>query len=347
VDENALSALECGSLLPLSSRPACWPETILSTCPREQSRGKATASCRTPKRLRRSRGHADVLAISERFLRHLLNTSFAVSLLCAGALAQVSSSTSTSSASVRYDGADWKIKGDGVVCCPCTVPCPCRTNGPATYGHCEATLYLRVKQGNYGALDLGGLQIVRSGGMCDVNYERLSALYFDSSASAAQREAMMKLMASFSQQQVAEFPHVRAVPFVAQIAGDRLFNVALPGILEMIVDRNWGEASPPMPFVAAQDGFANALQYVQNIRYRMRDREAGLEFDYSRRQANYRLVDLTMEQYRSKSMLILFADGNGWFSPQQLELISAQHLVLPQLDVIRKEAQRLRITASH
>jgi hypothetical protein len=226
------------------------------------------------------------------------------------------------------------------------VPCPCRTNGPATYGHCEATLYLRIKQGNYGGSDLGGMQIVRSGGMCSVNYERLSALYFDSSASAAQREALMKLMASFSQEQVAEFPHVRVVPFRSQITADHLFSITLPSILEMVVDRNWGAASTPMPFTAAQDHFANELQYVQNIRYRMHDEAAGLDFDYSRRQANYRVVDLTAEQYRSKSMLIQFEDGTGWFSARQMELITAQHLVLPQLEVIRKEAQRLR-AASH
>src|SRR6516165_10725373 len=39
-------------------------------------------------------------------------------------------------------GKDWHLKGEGVVCCPCAVPCPCRTNGRPTYGHCEATLYL-------------------------------------------------------------------------------------------------------------------------------------------------------------------------------------------------------------
>ena len=227
------------------------------------------------------------------------------------------------------------------------MPCPCRINGSATYGHCEATLYLRIKQGHYGDVDLGGMQMVRSGGMCAVNYERLSALYFDSSASAAQREALMKLMASFSQEQAAQFPHVRAVPFNTQIMDEHLFNIALPGILEMIVDRNWGEASPPIPFVAAQDGFANTLQYVQNIRYRMHDRAAGLEFDYSRRQANYRVVDLTAEQYRSKSMLIQFTDGTGWFSARQLELITAQHLALPRVDDIRKEAVRLRAATGH
>jgi hypothetical protein len=132
------------------------------------------------------------------------------------------------------------------------------------------------------------------------------------------------------------------VPFDVQITNDRLFRINLGDILEMVVDRNWGEASPPMPFTAAQDHFANALQYIQNIRYRMHDETAGLDFDYSRRQANYRVVDLTAEQYRSRSMLIQFADGKGWFSAKQMELIAAQHLTLPQLDVIRKGALRLR-----
>jgi hypothetical protein len=227
------------------------------------------------------------------------------------------------------------------------VPCPCRTNGPASYGHCEATLYLRINRGNYADLDLSGMQLVRSGGMCAVNYEKLSALYFDSSASPAQRTALMNLMATFSQDQVAEFPHVRVIPFDVQITDDHLFSISLPGILEMMVDRNWREVSPPMPFVAAQDSFSNSLQYVQNIRYRMLDEEAGLNFDYSRRQANYRVIDLTAEQYRSKSMLIQFADGKGWFSAKQMELINAQHLALPQLEVIRKEALRLRGAGSH
>jgi hypothetical protein len=77
----------------------------------------------------------------------------------------------------------------------------------------------------------------------------------------------------------------------------------------------------------------------------MTDREAGLDFNYSRRQANYRSVDLSSEQYRSKSMLIQFADGSGWFSTKQMELIRAQHLDLPQLDEIRKQAHLLGSSA--
>ncbi|MGH9328766.1 MAG: DUF1326 domain-containing protein [Terriglobia bacterium] len=245
---------------------------------------------------------------------------------------------------VRYDGAAWKVKGAGIVCCPCTVPCPCRTNAAPSYGHCEATLYLRIRQGHYGNVSLDGMQVIDSGGMCAVSYKQLSALYFDSSASPAQRLAMMKLIASFSPEMVTRFPHVRVVHIDSKITDDRLFNVSIPGILQMVVDRDWGGASPPMPMVAAPDHFSNLIQYVQNIRYRLSDPTAGLDFDYSHRQANYRIVDLGMEQYRSKSMLIQFATGKGWFAPQQLQLIKLQHLAVPQLEVIRKEAIRLRDT---
>lgn len=242
----------------------------------------------------------------------------------------------------HYDGANWRLKGDGIVCCPCTVPCPCRNNAAPSYGHCEATLYLRIKQGHYGTVNLDGMQVIDSGGMCAVSYSRLSALYFDASASATQQSALMKLIASFSPEMAASFPHVRVVHFNSQVTDDRLFHVSIPGILEMIVDRNWGLAEPPMPIVAAPDHFSNTIQYAQNLRYRIHDPEAELDFDYSHRQANYRAVDLAVGQYRSKSMLIQFANGQGWFTPQQMELIRAQQLAVPQIDAIRREALRLR-----
>jgi hypothetical protein len=243
---------------------------------------------------------------------------------------------------VRYDGADWKLNGDGVVCCPCTVPCPCRSNAPPSFGHCEATLYLRIKEGRYGTISLDDTQLIEAGGMCAVSYNRLSALYFDRSLTAAQQSAFMKLFASFSPDQVGIFPHVRVVAFDSHVTGGHLFNVSIPGIVEMIVDRNWGQSSPPMLMVAAPDHFSNAIQYIQNIRYRIHDPEAKLDFDYSRRQANYRTVNLTAGQYRSKVMLIQFEDGKGWFNARQMDLIKAQHLTIPQLDAIRKEAIRLR-----
>lgn len=243
---------------------------------------------------------------------------------------------------VRYDGANWNLKGEGIVCCPCATPCPCRTNSQPSYGHCEATLYLRVKEGHYGPVDMSGLQVVDSGGMCAIHYQRLAALYFDNTSSAAQREAFMKLMASMAPKHTDAFPYVRIVPFNVQVKGDHYFTIIIPGILQMIVDRNWGLPSPPMPEVAAPDYFSNVIQYAQNIRYTMHDPRANLNFDYSRRQANYRKVDLNVNQFRCHSMLVQHEDGAGWFNAAQMKLIKAQHLAVVQVDAVRKKALRLR-----
>jgi hypothetical protein len=243
---------------------------------------------------------------------------------------------------VHYDGADWHLKGKGIVCCPCKVPCPCRNNSQPSYGHCEATRYLKVREGKYGSVDLSGMQVVDSGGMCAISYHKRAALYFDRSSTPAQQAAYMKLIASFSAEQAAEFPHVRIVPISAQIAGDHLFTILIPGTLAMVVDRNWGQATAPMPEVAAPDQFSNTIQYAQNIRYWMHDETTNIDFDYSRRQANYRSVDLSVQQYRSQSMLIQFLDGAGWFNAEQMAIIRLQRLKLPQLDTIRQEALRLQ-----
>lgn len=92
-------------------------------------------------------------------------------------LAQRPRSGAARSRTARYSGAAWHLKGEGVVCCPCAVPCPCRRNGSPSYGHCEATLYLRVRQGRHDKVSLDGLQVVDTSGACGMSYEKLAAIY--------------------------------------------------------------------------------------------------------------------------------------------------------------------------
>jgi DNA-directed RNA polymerase subunit N (RpoN/RPB10) len=189
---------------------------------------------------------------------------------------------------------------------------------------------------------MDGLQVVDAGGSCALTYRKLAALYFDCSTTVGQRSAFMEIIASFFPGVYVAFPHVRMVTIVAKVRNGHLFRVSIPGILWMTVDRNWEQPTPPFPFVAAPDLFSNLLQYAENIQYVMHDAEAKLNFDYSRRQANYRVVDLGVEQYRSRSMLIQYVDGMGQFNKDQLRLIHEQHLLLPDLAAIRQEVQRLR-----
>jgi len=184
--------------------------------------------------------------------------------------------------------------------------------------------------------------MVDTSGSCGMSYEKLSAVYLDSHATPDTQEAFLKLLASFASTQSVNFQNVRTLPIAAEVTEDRVFNISIPGILQMVVDRNWGQASPPLPPFAAQDRFANALQYVQNIRYRMHDETANLNFDYSRRQANYRSIDLDAADYRQRRMLVQYLDGSGWFNAPMLKIINEQHLAVPDLAEIRREIQRLR-----
>jgi len=74
----------------------------------------------------------------------------------------------------------------------------------------------------------------------------------------------------------------------------------------------------------------------------MRDAGAKLDFDYSRRQANYRDVDLDVADYRARRMLAQYLDSSGWFNSAQLRIVNEQHLTLPDLGAIRREVARLR-----
>ena len=186
------------------------------------------------------------------------------------------------------------------------------------------------------------MEVVDTGGACAMSYEKLSALYFDRASTPKQRTGFMKLVSSFSPRKTADFPYVRAVSIQVHGLEGHPFAVVIPGTLEMQVDRNWGHPEPPMAMSAGADPFSNLIQYAENVRYKMHDPAANLEFDYSHRQANYRDVDLDASQYRMQSMWIQFEDRRGWFNEAQLRLIEAQRLPLPDRDGIRRRVMTLK-----
>jgi hypothetical protein len=184
--------------------------------------------------------------------------------------------------------------------------------------------------------------MVDTGGACSMAYHKLSALYFDEASSPEERSAMLKLIASMFTGGAAEFSYIRAVPFDVYESRDRMFRIGIPGTLRMEVDRNWGQETPPFPWIAAVDHFSNSLQYVQNVRYEMHDRNANLDFDYSHRQANYRRIDLSNGDYKNRRMLIQYMDGSGNFNEAQLNLIRELKLQLPDDAQFTELARLLR-----
>jgi hypothetical protein len=89
----------------------------------------------------------------------------------------------------------WRIDGDYFESCNCELLCPCllsHAQARPTEGHCDVVLAIRIKQGNYGNVDISGLNAVQAvmtpGPMAEGN--GTLAVYVDSRANDTQRAAL-------------------------------------------------------------------------------------------------------------------------------------------------------------
>lgn len=180
---------------------------------------------------------------------------------------------------VYYHGTGWSLKGDGVVCCPRACLCPCRHNSPLTYGHCEGLLYLNFTGGHYGKVNMNGVRLAYTTGSCAMSYQGMTDLYFDISVTPEQQQTFLKVVSNFFGGEAASFPNVRSGPIEVHVTDGHLYSIGIPQITDIRIDRNWGQLRPPLSWVTATDHFENALPYIENIRYRMHDPAAGVDFD--------------------------------------------------------------------
>ena len=88
----------------------------------------------------------------------------------------------------------WRIKGDFVDFCKCAVPCPCTFGRPPTEGDCQGVIGYRVREGNYGDVELGGLNLVAvatfEGNVWDPDVRADMGMIVDERATPEQREAL-------------------------------------------------------------------------------------------------------------------------------------------------------------
>ncbi len=93
---------------------------------------------------------------------------------------------------------DWKIKGELILNCNCTVFCPCVISlgtHPPTEGYCQAWAGVRIDQGNFANEDLSGLNVGLMleipGNMGRGNWK--CAAYIDERASDAAYDGILKI----------------------------------------------------------------------------------------------------------------------------------------------------------
>lgn len=90
----------------------------------------------------------------------------------------------------------WRIEGHDLSNCNCAFGCPCQFNALPTFGHCHAGVAFHVVRGHFGNVPLDGLSF---GGLFawpgPIHEGRGEAQpVIDIRASAAQREALLKIM---------------------------------------------------------------------------------------------------------------------------------------------------------
>jgi hypothetical protein len=233
--------------------------------------------------------------------------------------------------------ADWHLKGEGMVCCPCTVPCPCRSNGPSTYGHCESTGAYRITEGHYHDVPLKGLTFI-SLHACMGPDNAPSVLYVEPATSDERIIALERIFQALNLLRPFVFLSVKRTPLSLVVSADaKTYEARVPGIMELKIQLLVDAQGKPLTQTAALDRFSNVLQYARNVTYKLWDDDGQLKWDFSGRQANFRTIDLDSRDYQQRTMLIQFADGSGFFTDQELELI--RELKLPTLAAYPKPAE--------
>jgi hypothetical protein len=250
-------------------------------------------------------------------------------LVCAAMAASAIVLTSSGFGLSGQQAVQWLVRGEAVVTCPCKVPCPCRSNAPPSQPHCENLSYVRIVEGNYGTTKLDGLEYVWAADECTGTRHprKPTTLYFPRAATAKQISAVENVMTG---EQCAHAPksemRSKRVDLSAGAAGP-LYSVRAASLLRIDVDIAPGPV--PMEPLPALDSWSNTVTYARNITARIDDPQAGLKWDYSGLQANYRTFEMSSTLIEKGLMLAIYRDDSGRFNEMQRGLIRELHLEVP------------------
>jgi hypothetical protein len=126
----------------------------------------------------------------------------------------------------------WRLKGDFVDFCKCAVPCPCTFGQPPTEGDCDGIIGFHFREGNYGDVDMGDLNVVAlahfDGNIWDSDVRADMGMLIDERADESQREAIQALFSGqaggwlqlFAENMVGEMLGLEVAPIELEIDDD-------------------------------------------------------------------------------------------------------------------------------
>jgi hypothetical protein len=228
------------------------------------------------------------------------------------------------------EAVHWIVRGEAIVTCPCKIPCPCRSNARPSQPHCENLSYVRVVEGHYGTTRLDRLEYAWAADECTgpSHPRQPTSLYFPATATPDQIAAIESIMTGehCSTPAIASEMKAKRVALTADASGS-VYSVRVPSMLRLDVDLAPGPVTmEPLP---ALDAWGNTVTYAHSITARVDDPQAGLKWDYSGLQANYRTFEATSELAERGLLLAMFRDDSGHFNQAQRALIQELHLQVP------------------
>ena len=151
----------------------------------------------------------------------------------------------------------WSMKGDWFDVCSCNVPCPCGFAQAPTNNHCEGVMAYHVREGAYGDVALGGLNVIVvilfDGNAWAGENPASIGIFMDERANDAQREALQKVfsgqaggwMGVFAEL-VGEVRGLEFVPIQFEVAEDLAhWRAEIPGKLKAFAQALSGPTTPP------------------------------------------------------------------------------------------------------
>jgi hypothetical protein len=152
----------------------------------------------------------------------------------------------------------WRIVGDFLDFCKCAVPCPCTFGRPPTEGDCDGIIAYRIRDGNYGDVDLSGLNLVGlayfEGNIWDEDNRLDMGMIVDERADERQREAIQTVFGGqaggwpqmFAENMLGKMLGMEFAPIEIEIDDDLgSWRLSVPGKAEGATELLTGPTSKP------------------------------------------------------------------------------------------------------
>ena len=195
----------------------------------------------------------------------------------------------------------WKISGDMILNCSCTVFCPCVVSlgeHPPTEGNCQAWMGINIEDGFYGDTSLGGLKV---GLLLDIPGQMSRgnwtvALYIDETADDAATEALTTIMSGQARgttgvlrMLVGNVLGVKKVPIEFSVNGHtRSFSI--PRLVEGAIEPIPG-SSPDTPVTVNNTRYWMGSEVIISTALKGRVRDWGRVWDFDGRSAEYMRIN--------------------------------------------------------